>query len=212
MDMTRTGVEAPPQPRQRTSSSKVLKAYHTTTEVARMLGVSRQTVLRMVHAERVRTCQTPGGFHRIPADEVSRLLAERGLAESPLTMARPVNILIVDDQEDVLDLLRRALKPAGERLHIRTATSGIDALIEIGEAQPDLLILDLIMPGVDGFEVCHRIRERYGSQLRIIAMSGQYTALTQAELDAHGLDAFFPKPIPLVEVLDTIGRLTGPAK
>ncbi len=192
----------------RTGQGQVLKAYHTTTEVAKMLGVSRQTVLRMVHAGRVRTCQTPGGFHRIPADEVARLLADRGMTEPPVPRTRPVDLMIVDDEETVLDVLRRALKPAGARLDVRCATSGIEALIMIGESVPDLLILDLLMPGVNGYEVCRQIREKYGDGIRIIAISGRVDSMSKEELAEHGADAFFPKPVPLVEILDAIGRLT----
>ncbi len=192
----------------RTGQGQILKAYHTTTEVAKMLGVSRQTVLRMVHAGRVRTCQTPGGFHRIPADEVSRLLADRGMTDPPVVRTRPVDVMIVDDEEAVVDVLNRALKPAGSRLAVRTATSGIDALIAIGERVPDLLILDLMMPGVNGYEVCRQIRAKYGEGIRIIAISGRVDSMTDAELHEHGADVFFSKPVPLVEILDSIGHLT----
>lgn len=182
-----------------------VKAHHTTTEVAKMIGVSRQTVLRMVRAGSLRTHQTPGGFHRIPAEEVNRLLSERGLIEEPT--AEVVSLLIVDNERDVTDLLKRALRPAGDRLAIRTVTSGVDALLEIGRQQPDILILDLRMPGMDGYAVCKEIRERYGDSLKIIAISGEDT-LDPAQRADHGMDAFFTKPVPLVEVLELIGRWT----
>jgi putative two-component system response regulator len=180
-----------------------VKAHHTTTEVARMLGVSRQTVLRMVHAGRIRTNQTPGGFHRIPADEVNRLLEERGLIEQPRNGR--VSLLIVDNELDVIELLRRALKPAGDRIDVRTASSGIDALLEIGRSVPNILILDLCMPGMDGYAVCREIRQRYYDNIKIIAISGE-NSLTPQEREEHGMDAFFAKPVPLVEVLELIGR------
>lgn len=189
------------------AGGRVVKAYQTTTEVAEMLGVSRQTVLRMVQRGKVRTAQTPGGFHRIPADEVTRLLAERGVSPAPSADKRAVSLLIVDNEEEVLDIFRRALKPAGDRLEIRTASSGVDALIEIGRRVPDILILDLMMPVMDGYEVCKKIREKYQGAIRIIAISGAQE-VGPDDLERCGMDAFFPKPVPLVEVLELIGRWT----
>ena len=104
------------------------------------------------------------------------------------------NVLIVDDEEEIIDILKTFLRRQGG-YEINSATDGITALIEVGRAKPDLLILDIMIPGVDGIEVCRRIKADPTNRTAIIAISGQ--AEMEEKILQAGADAFMAKPIDL---------------
>ena len=116
------------------------------------------------------------------------------------------NILIVDDEEDVLELVRYNLYKNGYRLH--TATSGEDALIKARAKMPDLIILDLMLPGIDGLEVCRRIKSdpKY-NKLKIV----MYTGLLEDNLKERsfeaGADEFIKKPITRDKLFQTLRKI-----
>jgi CheY-like chemotaxis protein len=103
-------------------------------------------------------------------------------------------VLIVDDQQEILDLVRAFLQRHGD-YEISTAVDGITALIAVGATKPDLLILDIMIPGMDGLEVCRRIKNDSTNKTAIIAVSG--SAKYEREALQAGADAFIIKPIDL---------------
>jgi two-component system, OmpR family, response regulator MprA len=112
-----------------------------------------------------------------------------------------VKILVVDDERAVRDSLRRALELEG--YDIELAADGSEALTRLtenGEAQPDAVILDVLMPGIDGLEVCRRMR-RHGNRVPVLML----TARDEVENRVGGLDAgaddYVTKPFALEELL-----------
>jgi DNA-binding response OmpR family regulator len=109
------------------------------------------------------------------------------------------HILAVDDDEPVLRSVRRVLENAG--FTVSTASSGKEALNLIAHGQPDLVVLDMIMPGIDGLEVCRRIRaDPYTAKLPILFLTAKSRPADVAQgLDAGG-DDFLTKPFEVVEL------------
>ena len=101
-----------------------------------------------------------------------------------------LKILIVDDTPSTLDVLSTELKNI-EHSEIRTADNGMAALMEVGNFHPDIILLDIMMPGMDGAEVCKRIKEKE-THIKIIAMSG--LASNKEPALAAGADIFLEKP------------------
>lgn len=115
-----------------------------------------------------------------------------------------MNILLVDDEPAVRQSLVRALSM--ESYSIRTAADGAEALAAIGAAQPDLLILDVLMPGVDGLEVARRLRAG-GNRLPILMLTAREAVEDRvAGLDA-GADDYLVKPFALAELLARVRAL-----
>jgi CheY-like chemotaxis protein len=115
-------------------------------------------------------------------------------------------ILIVDDEPANLDLLEALLTPTGHR--IRTATGAIPALSEVKEERPDLILLDLMMPGMSGFEVCEQLRadaETAGIPVIIVSAVSQLGGTERAR--ALVVDDFLAKPIQPAEVLERVEAL-----
>lgn len=130
-----------------------------------------------------------------------------------------MNILVVDDEADVRDALRRVLMRAG--FAVRCAGNGVEALAEIRRAGADIVITDIIMPGIDGVEAICAIRAEFPA-VYIIAISGggnfgaaayQPTAITTsaylAAANKAGADQVLTKPFETTELLKAIGRSSG---
>ena len=115
-----------------------------------------------------------------------------------------MRILIVDDDENIVELIRTFLLHEGS-YQVASASDGISALIEVGRIKPDLLILDLKIPGVDGIDVCRRIKSDSANRTAIIAVSGS-SEYRDMSLQA-GADAFMLKPVDLESLLAEIKRL-----
>jgi two-component system, OmpR family, response regulator MprA len=116
-----------------------------------------------------------------------------------------VKILVVDDERAVRESLRRALELEGYEIEL--AADGREALDRLeAESQPDVLVLDVLMPGVDGLEVCRRLR-RAGSRLPVLMLTARDAVENRvAGLDA-GADDYVTKPFALEELLARIRAL-----
>jgi DNA-binding response OmpR family regulator len=104
------------------------------------------------------------------------------------------NILVVDDEPEIVELIRSFLERSGS-YEISTASDGISALIEVGRVKPDLLILDIMIPGVDGVEVCRRIKDDTSNKTVIVAVSE--TSENERKVLQAGADSFMLKPVDL---------------
>jgi CheY-like chemotaxis protein len=112
-------------------------------------------------------------------------------------------ILIVDDEATMIELLRAILEPAGYRLF--EASSATQALDRLDEVRPDLVLLDVAMPGLSGFTACHEIRRR--SRARVVIVSAHAREDDRARGIAAGASAYLAKPFRSTELLDVVERL-----
>ena len=114
-----------------------------------------------------------------------------------------VHVLVVDDMEDSAQTMAVLLRLNG--YDVRTASSGLDALALVEDAAPQCMIFDVLMPGLDGNELCARIRARYGDDIILIAVSGAAPGDPRVR-ESFGLaDHYFTKPIGL-EMLSRVLR------
>jgi DNA-binding response OmpR family regulator len=115
-------------------------------------------------------------------------------------------ILVVDDDPNVRELLRVNL--AAQGYDIDTAANGTEALLAIERCVPQLIILDVMMPEMDGWEVCKQVRDRYQDSVRIIMLTAKDTARDKIiGKDILKADDYLTKPFDIDELLATVHRL-----
>ena len=168
----------------------------TTREAAKALGICVRTAQLWVESGRLRAWKTPGGHRRILWESVNAQLHAR--EEECGSNLEGFDVLIVEDDRIQRIILQSIIQEIGPEINVRTAYNGVEGLIKIGERQPQVLITDLLMPGLDGF---HLLNTLATSPLLRPSQIVAITGLTEAEIKAQGglpeRVAVFHKPIQI---------------
>jgi CheY-like chemotaxis protein len=116
--------------------------------------------------------------------------------------------MLVDDENDILELLEDVMTSGDEEIRIAKAQSGVEALLLIGESKPSLVILDIMMPGMNGLEVCQKLKSNPGTQnIKIVAMTGDHNPAMKERILHAGADLYFTKPINIIDFRKQCFRL-----
>lgn len=185
------------------------KQQFGTLEVARMLGVSAMTVVRWIDKGLIPAFKTPGSHRRILRDDLKHFIRRMEFPMPEEFTADLWKVLAVDDEADVLDVLVRAFSGNDSPYEVFRAADGVTALIEVGRVKPDVLLLDIVLPGLDGIEVCRRIKSNPFLTTNIVAVSGKATAEMKEEMLAAGADLFLEKPISIHVLRKQVAELLG---
>jgi len=186
------------------------KQVFTTGEAAEICKVSQQTIIRCFDSGRLQGFRVPGSrFRRIPRDELIRFMRENDIPTEALVGegSGRKKILVVDDDPQIVELFVDALG-ADDRYEVRTASTGYDAGMLTESFQPDLIILDYMLPDVNGNVVCDRVRKNENlAHTRIIFVSGVVNPEEIDSLKAAGADDFIKKPFNIEQLMSRIGEL-----
>ena len=157
--------------------------FYTTYEVARLLGISVRTAQQWVEKDILKGWKTAGGHRRISVKSVEDVQRSRQKLTSTKQTFAVLRILVVEDNEVLLKLYRAMLKTWPFPVEIFTVPNGFEALVMVGELSPQLLICDLRLPGVNGFQIVRALRgiPRY-KDMAIVVVSG----LAHDEVLANG--------------------------
>ena len=170
----------------------------TLGQAARFLGVAQSTIRKWSDQGRVPAFYTPGGHRRYRRSDLESFLDRSGPAGRP--KPGPL-VLLVDDDAKVRELVRVNLEFEG--YIVREAGSAEEGMTAIEEAKPDLVLLDVMMPHIDGWEMLRRVQERYGAgAIPVVMFSGQVEAAARQQADAEGAQAFVGKPFDLQQLID----------
>lgn len=180
------------------------KQYLTPAEVAVLLRVAPVTVRAWAHKGLLQAQLTPGGHRRFLHADVERFAAERGLTLGSGTGGGKPRVLIVDDNTLLVGYLAELLGMQGAATE--SAHDGFDAGLKVLRFRPDVVLLDLMMPGIDGFAVCRQIKSEPATRaIRVIAMTGYHTPEHVAGIRAAGAECCLAKPLDDQRLLDLIG-------
>ena len=140
------------------------KQSFSTSEVAKYCHVTADTIRKWAEAGRIRVFKTPGGHRRIRRDDLLRFLRENNIPIHVDLDSGGGKILVVDDEKAVISVIRRFLERAKTPFQIEVATDGYEAGHQVASFHPNVIFLDLRLPGIDGFEVCrpHQGESRHG--------------------------------------------------
>ena len=184
-----------------------MKNVYTTGEAAEICKVSQQTVIRCFDSGRLKGFRVPGSrFRRIPREALLLFMKENGIPIDALESGRR-KILVVDDDPEIIELFVDVLERDG-RFEIKTAMSGYDAGILTQEFNPDLIILDYMLPDVNGNVVCRTLRQNPNfQQIKIIIVSGVVNQDEINDLLKSGADEFVKKPFNIEKIIERIVEL-----
>lgn len=186
-----------------------MKAVYTTGEVAQICKVSQQTVIRCFDNGKLRGFRVPGSDHRrIPRESLLQFMKDNDIPIDRLGDGR-YRVLIVDDDQAIVDMLVDLLGRDG-RFEIRTANNGFDAGALTAEFKPDLMVLDYMLPDINGDQVCERVRRDPSlAGTKIIIVSGAVDPSEVDRLIAAGADEFVKKPFDVEALIARMLRLLG---
>jgi excisionase family DNA binding protein len=172
----------------------------TLGQAAKFLGVAQSTIRKWSDQGRVPAFYTPGGHRRYRRGDLETFLARSGpggRTDGPL-------VLVVDDDERLREFVRVNLEMEG--YSVREAASADEALQAIEDSAPALVLLDVVMPGVDGWQMLQRMQERHGS-IPVIMFSGKVDEQTATDAENRGARAFVGKPFDPQQLIERAKQL-----
>ena len=183
------------------------REWLTLGQAAAFLGAAQSTVRKWADGGRLPAFYTPGGHRRFRRTDLEAFLAGPRAARPAAEPARGT-VLVVDDDAGLREFIRVNLESEG--YVVREAASAGEGLAALGEEPPDLILLDVLMPQMDGWEMLRRVQERHGvDAIQVIMYSGTVEAAGKAE--ERGAQAFIGKPFDPRKLLDATRQLLRPS-
>jgi excisionase family DNA binding protein len=184
-----------------------MKTVFTTGEAAKICKVSQQTIIRCFDNGQLKGFRVPGSrFRRIPREALYKFMRDNGIPTDALESGKR-KVLLVDDDAELVELMNKFLDEDG-RFEVRIASNGFDAGLMVKEYRPDIIVLDVMLPDINGKEVCHRIRaDSTLEDVRILCISGMIEEDKVQELRLAGADKFLHKPFDVEELIDEMCAL-----
>ena len=173
----------------------------TLGQAARYLGVAQSTIRKWSDEGRVPAFYTPGGHRRYKRPDLDAFLEASG----PGSASEPV-VLIVDDDERLREYVRVNLETEG--YEVREAANAEEGLRVLEERTPDLVLLDVMMPEVDGWEMLRRVQERHGvGTIPVVMFSGKVDEDEPGKAASRGAQGFIGKPFDPKELIEQTRQL-----
>jgi len=184
-----------------------MKTVFTTGEAAKICKVSQQTIIRCFDNGQLKGFRVPGSrFRRIPREALYKFMKDNGIPTDALESGKR-KVLLVDDEVELVEVMTRVLEEDG-RFEIRIASNGFDAGMMVKEYRPDIIVLDVMLPDINGKEVCQRVRaDPTLEDVRILCISGMVEEDKVQELRLAGADHFLPKPFEYDALIDRMCEL-----
>lgn len=185
----------------------------TTTEIARICGVYPTTVIGWIKQGRIKAFATPGGHRRVLRGELRGFLERFGMPVPEQLRGGRRRVLIVEDEKAVGELLRKALAARIPDAEIDWTQDGIGALLALGQRPPDLLVLDVVLPVVDGARVLASLRSDPSTKdIKVIGVTGKRLAPEKLKFMKRHTHAFFLKPFDVSAFADKALALLDAAR
>lgn len=186
------------------------KKFFTTGDIARLFGVSRISAYKWVINGKIKAFKIPGGRYKITKRDLLDFIKKSGM-DSKIAGSfsrEETRILIVDDEKLIIQSVRDYMEKANPSFIINSASDGFEAGRMLARAIPDIVILDLFMPGINGFSLCRNIRNDPNTKhIKIIAITGYPTEENVKKVKESGADAVLSKPFDMKELESQIKKL-----
>ena len=184
----------------------MVKNFYTTHEVSKFCDVYPTTVINWIKEGLLPAYTTPGGHRRIKREDILYLMKKNNMPiPDELQRASKGRVLVIDDDPKILRMIQTIL--SHEELAISTANSAFQAGLLISSWLPDIILLDFLMPEVDGFEVCRRLRaDERTKDIPIIAVTAVKEAREIKKMYSCGITDYISKPFKSEDLVEKIKK------
>lgn len=186
----------------------MIERTYTTHDIARYCGVYPSSVMRWIHEGKLKSSQTPGGHQRVGRANLIKFLNEFRVPIPPEVESPQRRILVVDDDVETTRVILRAFARHPREFQAEACHDGVEALIRIGQEPPDLVILDVGLPKMDGLQVCRVLKSAAQTKpIRVVVISGRKLPFSEKKLESAKIDAFYRKPLDLPAIVERCAAL-----
>jgi excisionase family DNA binding protein len=183
----------------------------TVSQACKYCKVSSKTIINWIDAGHIKAYKTVGGHRRIKKEDLDEFMRKNAMplpAESKGEERK--KILVVDDDKIIVETLVQALEEDEYGYELISASDGFEAGLQVNHFKPDLIILDIMMPDINGYEVCQKIKCNPQTQdTKIIVLSAYLNDEAFKQMKEYGADACFSKPLPLEQLKFEVANLLG---
>jgi excisionase family DNA binding protein len=183
----------------------------TVSQASKYCKVASKTIINWIEAGHINAYRTVGGHRRIKKEDLDRFLEVHQMPafEESSEDARK-KILVVDDDQIIVETIVQSLEEDEHGYELISAADGFEAGIQVSHFKPDLIILDIMMPDINGYEVCKKIKSNPETKhIKIIVLSAYLDDENYKQMEEHGANACFSKPLPLPELKQQVAKLLG---
>ena len=183
----------------------------TISQASDYCNVPTETIIQWLDTGALAALKTEEGHRRIKKDDLEAFLRKKGLPlPEDVKLAERKKILVVDDDRIIVETIVQALEEDRYGYDLISAADGFEAELQVNHFKPDLMILDIMMPDINGYEVCRKIKGTPdGKAIKIIVLSAYLNEESFEQMKAYGADACFSKPLPLAQLRREGARLLG---
>lgn len=188
-----------------------MEEIFTVYKASQYCNVSSKTIINWIEAGHIEAYKTVGGHRRIRRDALEAFMRKQGI---PLPAPGPIDehkrVLVVDDDPIIVETIVQALEEDENDYEVISASDGFEAGIQVSHFKPHLIILDIMMPDIKGFEVCKKIKQSpETAHTKIIVLSAYLDEEKFNKMKEYGADICFSKPLPLPQLKNEVARLLG---
>jgi excisionase family DNA binding protein len=183
----------------------------TVFQASKYCNVSPKTIINWIDAGHIEAYKTVGGHRRIKKPDLEAFMRKQGMPipEKEINSERR-RILIVDDDPIIVETLVQALEEEDYNYEIISASDGFEAGLQVNHFRPHLLILDIMMPDIKGYDVCKKIKSNEETKdTKIIVLSAYLDDEKFKKMKEYGADLCFSKPLPLPRLREEVAKMLG---
>lgn len=183
----------------------------TVFQASKYCNVSPRTIINWIEAGHINAYKTVGGHRRVKKPDLEDFMRKQGIPIPQEEIAgERKRILIVDDDAIIVETIVQALEEEEYDYELISASDGFEAGLQVNHFRPHLLILDIMMPDIKGYEVCKKIKSNDDTKnTKIIVLSAYLDDEKFNKMREYGADLCFSKPLPLPQLKDEVARLLG---
>jgi len=188
-----------------------MKDIFTVFQASKYCNVSPKTIINWIEAGHIEAYKTVGGHRRIKVADLENFMRKQGIPipEEGIGSDRK-RLLIVDDDEIIVETIVQALEEEEYDYEIISASDGFEAGLQVNHFKPHLVILDIMMPDIKGYEVCRKIKsDEQTKDTKIIVLSAYLDEEKFKKMKEYGADLCFSKPLPLPQLKEEVAKLLG---